>query len=530
MWTLLLWMIGVTGMLCQQVQAESDPLPPDFLPLGINSKIATRPSVETHNVPAGFPAVFTCRHHDIAKKTVSWQHNGAKILDATLYKNTRYAVITEPGTSTLTIEHVQVNDQGTVTSQVQTEARLVENTVTFEVSAIAVDVNRRSVIDEIAYIPSETTQVTYTCAIKYAPKDARLSWFDKETELTTIICRDKNCDVESYTDSVNIKKAVVVYSAVKFVPKNGLRCKLINSTGGTAQKSAIVKLKTLTGEPQFCGMDVTKKLNNQIQLHSGETSTITCTAYIDPKHAPKLLLYMNNTKTAESVIFVRSQRIMVTYRFIVHPENNAARVKCNAVNQTHEEMEPFAKLPLRVLFSPEDGSVTVVAPATVSPNQTFEVRCHSEHNYPMPRLHWFAFPGKSCGTSITHTEHKNGGATTYGRIWVTPAAGATSISIKCMARKPGSGQIVLATAVVYVKTESANNETGAEITGDIQPTKLTEFLHVANQPADHDKPDAALIGALSVAAIAGMVGMMMVVLWIIHRTSDQFAYHRKIRA
>ncbi|XP_055353218.1 uncharacterized protein LOC129599105 [Paramacrobiotus metropolitanus] len=215
--TLWMWIASATAIgLCQRVQAKSDLLPSDNIPSG--TKEATKPSLEAHNVPANFSAVFTCKHPDATNKTVSWLHNMAKIMDTTQDKKTRYNVTTEPGTSTFTIAHVQVEDQGSVMCQVQSGAGLVENTVTFKVSQFEIKVNQQDVTGETTYVPDRTTGVTYTCAIKYVPKNAHLSWFHNGTELNATTCKNRKCIIENDNVPADVKKAVVYYPAVKSAP------------------------------------------------------------------------------------------------------------------------------------------------------------------------------------------------------------------------------------------------------------------------------------------------------------------------
>ncbi|XP_055353234.1 uncharacterized protein LOC129599118 [Paramacrobiotus metropolitanus] len=201
-------------------------------------------------------------------------------MDAMDDKNTQYDVKTEPGTSTLTIARVQVKDQGNVTCQVQSGAGTVEDTVAFNVSELSIKVNQQNVAGDTAYIPDGTINVTYSCAIRYAPKDAKLSWFDKETELTATTCKDKNCEIQNGAATADVKEATVLYAAIEDVLYDELQCRLVSTSspdgiGDKALLSGVIKLIPY-GKPKFTGTNVTIA-ENYIQVESGQPSRLVCT-------------------------------------------------------------------------------------------------------------------------------------------------------------------------------------------------------------------------------------------------------------
>ncbi|XP_055347123.1 uncharacterized protein LOC129594448 [Paramacrobiotus metropolitanus] len=491
MWTHFVWIAGAIAIaLCQPVQAKSDPLPP-------GTKEAVKPLVETRPVPANFSAVFTCKHKDITKEKVSWQHNKAKVMDAMDDKNTQYDVKTEPGTSTLTIARVQVKDQGNVTCQVQSGAGTVEDTAAFNVSELSIKVNQQNVAGDTAYIPDGTINVTYSCAIRYAPKDAKLSWFDKETELTATTCKDKNCEIQNGAATADVKEATVLYAAIEDVLYDELQCRLVSTSspdgiGDKALLSGVIKLIPY-GKPKFTGTNVTIA-ENYIQVESGQPSRLVCTDSLGASHTSKLLLYLNNTKVVELVSGTDNEPLNVIYQFSPDRENHNALFECKSINRIHGEMKnSSAQLPLRVIYGPENASVILTAPSVFSPSETFEARCHAGKNNPMITFTWTVDPRRGWSSSVNHTDcSKNGpnswtGETiSFANILVTPTYADTQVNVTCVVTNPVSGVTVAATAVVNAKAQSAKS--GKNIV-------------------------AIVVGSV----IAGILVVILVVVWVIYR-------------
>ncbi|XP_055347177.1 uncharacterized protein LOC129594501 [Paramacrobiotus metropolitanus] len=349
--------------------------------------------------------------------------------------------------------------------QVQSGAGLVENTVTFKVSQFEIKVNQQDVTGETTYVPDRTTGVTYTCAIKYVPKNAHLSWFHNGTELNATTCKNRKCIIENDNVPADVKKAVVYYPAVKSAPSDGMQCKLVAPNlvfgdGGHAQQSGAIKLVTY-GTPKFSDSNVT---NQRIQVHSGQLSTVVCMDSVDAKHTSKLLLYIGKAMVAESFSGPDNKPLNVAYQFVPHRDNNTALVECKSINRIYGEMSnSSAKLPLRVIYGPEKASVLVTAPSVSPPNETFAAYCHAGKNNPLIKFTWSIHPLRGRGSSYNHTDCSEkganswiGGAISHASIMVTPAHGDKEVNITCVVTNPTSDVTVAATAIVQVKVESAN--------------------------------------------------------------------------